>query len=1413
MKRFLSVLTALSIFGSQTAFAQISSTQTSEESDITIDVTLPEKYIEDYYSLYVLNPGKTKADLDMKDGSAIQFYHQGEYPENGTSVSFRINRDLYDASLTPHFKVLLRAGDYSEEYEFSAYSKDIRNALISEVNSKSEAQIGTVADRVADVFNVKVADYNNISDKNKLARTLYNLFGSDAATTDNIADYMYNAIMITGAETGEIDMVNSDGVIYNEIIGVDEDLFGLLSKIKDVNGINKALKEEKYSSISELNEKITEEIILSAVYDNKQLGYGHVSKIVEEFSDYFEKRGLNISKYNSSDKDSNAQNILSRGRVSFEALVTALGSSSQVIGSVSDSSSSSGGSSSGSMVAGGKIQTTTAAVEGFNDLSQAEWARAKVMSLKSKGIVSGDGGNFYPNNHITRAELTKMVVDALGINAESDVSFADVSAGSWYESYIKRGAGASVIYGDGTNFFPNDNIKRQDIAAICYRALAYKGINLSDTGYKMNFTDLGDISDYAKESVESLYQYGIINGNDTNEFLPQNNATRAEAAVIIWGIVNGAENGFSAQKVAKKDNGSVNEEVRINENLEHGTFLMVRAGMVAAENAGNPDRNVTRGEFAKIIAKYANKESVTSEENFYDDVTGDTPYAGYINGMTSLGYINAKSGRVYEPEKNVTLNEAKIAILNVLGYANALSDESEYLKTASELGIESQIPCGGDEAVTMGGILSLFESSLEADVMKLEVSGTDMKLVKGSDFLESFYGIKLSKGVMNGNNITNYNTNITPKKYTVLINSVEYEIDDDLYFMNDYLGYYMQVAYYEEDNKVVGFKELKNSELVISDTEISGYADGRVYYAEDGENKERSIKIPSDAIIVYNGVVEKSYSEDMFDIASGSIEFVGGNTDEYNVVKIYDYDTIVSNGASSENNKVYSMNTSTIYSLEDYDNVIIRTSSGTLKHVGDIKGGNVLSVAESKDKRNIIINISDSIVNGKISKINNTDLICVVDGTEYEFLNSAGLTSDMIGNGGKFYLDYKGRVAWAQITSASDMRYAYLVKAGYDDSVGGMFFKIFNDKGEMEMLSQDAEVKIDGDKVTAENISDYFLYTAEGTLTDKMQPQLIKYKQGSDGVIKEIDTAFKGVNENSSSLSVNLDAYTKYRQFAARTNRLVDLTSNQEAGLYNAMRLGESTVIFKVPESSKIAEATDDDYSLVPLTAMIEGKILAGPVLAYDTDFENADLVGALTYTNARTESGLKAEMAFLVTRVTESINADNEIVPSVVGYDYQTKKETTLTSYHKQNVFENVKPGDVIRYVLDENGNAEEITIDLELKTAVMGLEVIPWVNGNTGMGSGNIWAAYQYGVLTHKNGNYINFADKIKTVDGKLQRGGSTYDVQNADVIVFNTKTCTMNKVSPDELGEYLYGVNPQARVYIYTSFTLLQNIIVYI
>ncbi|MGN0179581.1 MAG: S-layer homology domain-containing protein [Monoglobaceae bacterium] len=173
--------------------------------------------------------------------------------------------------------------------------------------------------------------------------------------------------------------------------------------------------------------------------------------------------------------------------------------------------------------------------DAFTDLNGYEWAKDAILKLNETGVVSGvENGCFEPQRSVNREEFVKMICEAFGFGTlDSSVGFEDVEQGEWYAPYIARASQLGIIQGTSKiRFGVGDRISRQDMAVIIYNALKIKSVNLEAKGE--TFADDEEIADYAKSSVNSLSQYEIIKGVGDNRFSPATNATRAEAAVIVW---------------------------------------------------------------------------------------------------------------------------------------------------------------------------------------------------------------------------------------------------------------------------------------------------------------------------------------------------------------------------------------------------------------------------------------------------------------------------------------------------------------------------------------------------------------------------------------------------------------------------------------------------------------------------------------------------------------------------------------------------------------------------------------------------------------------------------------------------------------------------------------------------------------
>ncbi len=172
----------------------------------------------------------------------------------------------------------------------------------------------------------------------------------------------------------------------------------------------------------------------------------------------------------------------------------------------------------------------------YNDIDGYDWAREAIIGLTNAGIVNGMGdGGFNPAGNVTREQFCKMVVQMYGLDAsETSSYFDDVDENAWYAPYVTAAVNAGFVQGQSDDYFGiGESIMRQDMATILYRA-----INMTSDMTELNFTDNDNIAEYAKDAVAELVGLGIMNGYEDGSFKPRGNATRAEAAKVIWGIYN-----------------------------------------------------------------------------------------------------------------------------------------------------------------------------------------------------------------------------------------------------------------------------------------------------------------------------------------------------------------------------------------------------------------------------------------------------------------------------------------------------------------------------------------------------------------------------------------------------------------------------------------------------------------------------------------------------------------------------------------------------------------------------------------------------------------------------------------------------------------------------------------------------------
>lgn len=171
------------------------------------------------------------------------------------------------------------------------------------------------------------------------------------------------------------------------------------------------------------------------------------------------------------------------------------------------------------------------------------WSKNYAEELYRKGIVKGrDKGVFAPDDILTRAEFTKIALNAIGEevdpleNVES-APFKDVALYAWYVPYVKRAKEIGLIngYPDG-EFKPDNPINKAEAIAVLMRAFEFDTHSAGIRGD--NFGDVLTNQWYFPDvnfAIQNKLVDGIRLPNGTimtESFGPARNITRGEMAKL-----------------------------------------------------------------------------------------------------------------------------------------------------------------------------------------------------------------------------------------------------------------------------------------------------------------------------------------------------------------------------------------------------------------------------------------------------------------------------------------------------------------------------------------------------------------------------------------------------------------------------------------------------------------------------------------------------------------------------------------------------------------------------------------------------------------------------------------------------------------------------------------------------------------
>lgn len=184
----------------------------------------------------------------------------------------------------------------------------------------------------------------------------------------------------------------------------------------------------------------------------------------------------------------------------------------------------------------------------FPDI-QTHWAKSYIEAMTTAGMFKGyEDGNFKPENQLTTAEALALCARAIGLDSSTTMDIATDyytevktllnNEQTWfYQEFSVCLATGILTSSDLKSLYQSgdltDPIEKEDLAVYLVRAMQLGPMADRLTSYPLTFDDASSISADAKPSVYLLHVYGIVEGDEFNDFSPKLNVTRAVMATML----------------------------------------------------------------------------------------------------------------------------------------------------------------------------------------------------------------------------------------------------------------------------------------------------------------------------------------------------------------------------------------------------------------------------------------------------------------------------------------------------------------------------------------------------------------------------------------------------------------------------------------------------------------------------------------------------------------------------------------------------------------------------------------------------------------------------------------------------------------------------------------------------------------
>ena len=240
---------------------------------------------------------------------------------------------------------------------------------------------------------------------------------------------------------------------------------------------------------------------------------------------------------------------------------------------------------------------------------------------------------------------------------------------------VKDASGKEVTKLEDEGIYTIEISAADDDAALNYTFPAEVSVTVADEA-NLKFADNVDSSAWYYNEVNKAAELGLMNGYaDTELFGPNDTITRAQVAQVLYNMAGGRADMDLGEGAYNELHGYKSFD-DVNGKMWYGKAIAwaKAAGIVTGYGDGTfaPENNITREEFATMLARYAQKYgnyTAGSAADFaaYGDASAvDSWAAEYVAWAVKGGYMG-KNTNVLTPLANMTRAEAAAMVVRYAG--------------------------------------------------------------------------------------------------------------------------------------------------------------------------------------------------------------------------------------------------------------------------------------------------------------------------------------------------------------------------------------------------------------------------------------------------------------------------------------------------------------------------------------------------------------------------------------------------------------------------------------------------------------------------------------------------------------------------------------------------------------------------